>query len=343
MTRYRRLQTQGIGAGAADVLRAVLGRTKAEGPPKVVGSVHRVFDRSLYIEFTSEVSHAVQMPGPRLVLIGGPTFSGPLSLRLEADGPRGFDPNQVSTGTRCTLRTPTIAGGSGTTRVLTIGGSLEIEFETGLLDPRPAQSGPTVHLDSIHQESQIWRQAAETVANLIESETTDGLGWLEHLGTGTESPGTPEELEDVIEGCRQGVEPGWETQAPEAVRGLLGRGPGATPSGDDILAGVFLMLLRTTTATAHQRVRHAGETLVEVAAERTTSISTALLAQATRGRAADPILHAREALLTPQMAATDRRAALSNIRTIGHTSGVDTLVGMLLALLYIGPATSTSK
>lgn len=342
MTGYRRLQAQGVGVGAAELLRAILDCTHNEDPPQTVGSVHRVFDRSLYIEFTAELTHAVKMPGPRLMLIGDTSFSGPLSLRVAADRPRGFDPKEISTGTRCTLRTLTTGEATGT-RVLTVGGVLEIEFETKLLEAMPVESAPTVPLQSIHPGSHIWRRAAAAVTDLIQSETVDGLGWIDYLEGVRESPETPAELDAVIEGCRIALDPGWEGYPPDAVRGLLGRGPGATPSGDDILAGVFLMLLRTTTGEANQRVRHAGETLVDVAEERTTSISTALLAQATRGRAADPIVDAREALLRSQVAADERRTALSNIRAIGHTSGVDTLVGMLLVLLYIGPAVATSE
>lgn len=343
MSGYRRLETHGIGAGAAEILRAVLADAGGGHPSNVVGSVHRVFDTSVYIKFKSQYTQAIEMPGPRLVVIGGPTFSGPLSLRVQPDEPRGFDPNQISTGTRCRLRTATTGEGGGTSHVLAIGSALEIECKSDLLEPLPPTAWRPVELESIHPESDIWRNAAAAVARLTESEAMDGLGWLNHLGGATESPRIPEELERLVDACVQAVKSGWDTDPPDAGRDLLGRGPGATPSGDDILAGIFLMLLRTTTGEAHRHVRQAGDHLVKAAEHRTTSISTALLAQAARGRAADPILDAREALLTPQMDTEGRRAALSNIRNIGHTSGLDTLVGMLVALLYIGPNLPTSE
>jgi hypothetical protein len=343
MSGYRRLAAHGIGAGAAEILRVVVDGSQSRAPADAVGTVHRVFDRSFYIQFDAEHTAALDIPGPRLVVIGGPTFSGPLSLRVQPDAPRGFEPDQLSTGTPCRLRAATTTEGRGTVHVLATGDALEIEFEARLLEAQPTTSWPTVKLESIHPESHVWRYAAEAVAGLIESEATDGLGWLDHLQQVTESPSIPDEFVGLVQGCIEAVQSGWDGQPPESVHELLGRGPGATPSGDDILAGLFLMLVRTTTGAARRRVRHAGDELVELADNRTTSISTALLAQAMRGRAADPILEAREALLTPEMGLEDRRAALSDIRSIGHTSGLDTLVGMLVALLYIGPNLARSE
>jgi hypothetical protein len=110
---------------------------------------------------------------------------------------------------------------------------------------------------------------------------------------------------------------------------LLGLGPGLTPAGDDLLAGVLLTSAHLGTGlpslSAHVRQR----------ADATTALSADLLGHAAGGRAAPPVLGLLDAL-------TGRRPvgpALTELVALGSTSGFDTATGVLLAARsLLGPA-----
>ena len=107
------------------------------------------------------------------------------------------------------------------------------------------------------------------------------------------------------------------------VRGLLGRGDGLTPSGDDALAGALL-------------VAHAlgvGDALAAVVRRRlgaTTAVSAALLSAAADGFAARPVV----TLVDAAVAGDDLgvRETLPAVLSIGHSSGADLVVGVAAAL-----------
>ena len=108
-----------------------------------------------------------------------------------------------------------------------------------------------------------------------------------------------------------------------AVAGLIGRGQGLTPSGDDALAGVLLV--------THAR---GGEPALAAAVRaqlaRTTAISAALLDAAAQGYASRIVVDLVDA------AVADRHEVVASLRPrvlgIGHTSGHDLLTGVQAAL-----------
>ncbi|MGW1405560.1 oxamate carbamoyltransferase subunit AllH family protein [Streptomyces sp. NPDC002403] len=120
-----------------------------------------------------------------------------------------------------------------------------------------------------------------------------------------------------------------------AVLGLLGLGPGLTPAGDDFLTGPALL-----SSLTGSRLRPFARTLTGVLsryAGRTTPLSLTTLAEALSGRVREPWPAVLRALSDTagqgetQVVATLRdpvRRALA----IGHTSGTDTLSGLLTGL-----------
>lgn len=91
------------------------------------------------------------------------------------------------------------------------------------------------------------------------------------------------------------------------VTALLGRGPGLTPLGDDILAGALVALVAAGSPTGP---RLAAE-IIKKAPQRTTFVSAALLWHATRGEC------------VPELAALIAGApgATEALLRVGHTSG----------------------
>ncbi|WP_392544695.1 DUF2877 domain-containing protein [Oryzobacter telluris] len=114
------------------------------------------------------------------------------------------------------------------------------------------------------------------------------------------------------------------------VAGLIGRGRGLTPSGDDALAGALLV--------AHAlRVSRPLATAVRSRLHATTAVSGALLGAAGDGFAARPVVALVDAAVVGHVEATAR--TLPEVVAIGHTSGRDLVTGVLAALRALGPAT----
>jgi len=116
-----------------------------------------------------------------------------------------------------------------------------------------------------------------------------------------------------------------------AVRRLLGRGPGLTPLGDDILCGALAGLALLGPAA---RSRRAGRRLAELAgavdagtAGCTTALSAALLRHARCGEVA----LAAVPLLQALAGRGDLETALPALLAVGHTSGTGLAQGIVLA------------
>ncbi|MDF9714629.1 DUF2877 domain-containing protein [Nocardioides sp. ChNu-153] len=112
---------------------------------------------------------------------------------------------------------------------------------------------------------------------------------------------------------------------------LLGRGPGLTPSGDDLCAGALLVhrVLGTPGTDA------AVAALLERAEGRTTTPSVLLLRAAGEGRAAAPVRRAVEALLADDVERAELEAALDGLLALGHTSGADLAAGLRAGLAAV--------
>lgn len=164
---------------------------------------------------------------------------------------------------------------------------------------------------------------AATLAALVEATT-------EHLETVT-GP-VPHELRRPATEVASALRATDEMAAVRAARPLIGRGPGLTPAGDDVLAGLLASTLACdrarhgTQATRLATVtRDAGASIAGLARDATTSMSAALLAHAARGAVSGPVgdlLHALTGRGVPNQ-------ALERLLTVGHTSGRDLAVGVL--------------
>ncbi|HSO64130.1 MAG TPA: DUF2877 domain-containing protein, partial [Ornithinibacter sp.] len=114
-----------------------------------------------------------------------------------------------------------------------------------------------------------------------------------------------------------------EDAVASGVAGLLGRGSGLTPSGDDALAGALLVahaLGAAAPLAAAVRARLAA----------TTAVSAALLDAAADGFAARDVV----TLVDAALAGDDDAVAvvLPHVLAIGHSSGRDLVTGVAAAL-----------
>lgn len=105
------------------------------------------------------------------------------------------------------------------------------------------------------------------------------------------------------------------------VSQLAGLGPGLTPSGDDVLAGI-LLVASLTERFSPPDLRAAAETA------RTHDISLSFLRWAANGHSIEPV----HELLFAVAAGRPTRQAEQRVAAVGATSGHDLLLGLRVAL-----------
>jgi hypothetical protein len=113
-----------------------------------------------------------------------------------------------------------------------------------------------------------------------------------------------------------------------------GRGPGLTPAGDDVLAGI---LLADAVGRDRWGIRRRRDVAATVA---TTGISRAFLAWAARGQSIEPVHRLLDALARGDSGAG--RRALRSLGEIGASSGLDLAFGLAVGL-GVGRATPAAQ
>ncbi|WP_058912303.1 DUF2877 domain-containing protein [Entomohabitans teleogrylli] len=111
--------------------------------------------------------------------------------------------------------------------------------------------------------------------------------------------------------------------------GLVGLGPGLTPSGDDMLVGALAVLY-----TSHFRDLMRRRDLLpppDQLARLTTSVSCSYLNSARNGCFSLPVLRLMRDLQRGRQATP----AISRLTSFGHTSGADLLAGIVTALYWL--------
>ena len=115
-----------------------------------------------------------------------------------------------------------------------------------------------------------------------------------------------------------------------SVSGLIGLGPGLTPSCDDMLMGFMSSLLFVTEALGGDSdyAREVNQTIISFVDGHTTLLSQRLLEYAARGEAPELVSNLVEAIATGTEEQVKKDA--SKLLAVGHSSGTDTLLGVLL-------------
>jgi hypothetical protein len=119
--------------------------------------------------------------------------------------------------------------------------------------------------------------------------------------------------------------------ALKSGRSILGRGGGLTPSGDDWLSGFLLYHARMNNASAF--IRDLGNALTVMAFESTTMISANRIEAACEGWSEEMFLKIIDSLLITDAEISDEK--IERLVRFGHSSGVDTCVGIYAALKVI--------
>ena len=125
--------------------------------------------------------------------------------------------------------------------------------------------------------------------------------------------------------------PAWLSGGDPKITGsfgaLLGLGPGLTPSGDDLIAG---FLIGSSYIGRKRQAFDLWRQLEDKAVNRTTPISVAHLSAAGQGWGAAPFHALVDALVENRTAQLPK--ALDAVASIGHSSGLDAVGGLILLL-----------
>ena len=115
---------------------------------------------------------------------------------------------------------------------------------------------------------------------------------------------------------------------PPLARGLIGLGPGLTPSGDDFLGGLMIGLHAAGDRSAAAAL---WGWLEPLAARRTSAISRAHLSAAAQGEAHEAVHACVEGLFGARTTPRGTRwgSLLSRLDAVGHCSGRDGLAGVV--------------
>lgn len=135
----------------------------------------------------------------------------------------------------------------------------------------------------------------------------------------------------LAQGCAEGS----LLKSVVAAEQLVGLGPGLTPSGDDVLAGLLVALRHLGGATGAGRAVWLADWLAAAVTfdvrGRTTPISAALLHCAARGEASGEVL----AVLRGLSGRQSLEPALRRLLQLGHTSGADLAWGLRIGLAAV--------
>lgn len=130
----------------------------------------------------------------------------------------------------------------------------------------------------------------------------------------------------------QAVESLLSCRVDDAVQYWIGRGPGLTPSGDDLLLGMIAALWCAGSFTGSGAAALRDE-VEPIARQRTTRVSVEYLHHAVAGRVIGSLRNLLVALDAAD--ATGIAEAVDRLRRFGHTSGADCLLGVLAAQTYL--------
>jgi hypothetical protein len=114
----------------------------------------------------------------------------------------------------------------------------------------------------------------------------------------------------------------------DALSQVIGRGPGSTPAGDDVVIGILAVLTSSSTGQAAVAASRSLSEAMQPWLAGTTDISAHLLRQAARGWVGRNV-HELIAALMEGAPLTALQAAVQRVVGTGATSGADLCAGLL--------------
>jgi hypothetical protein len=129
---------------------------------------------------------------------------------------------------------------------------------------------------------------------------------------------------------RAGIRADNPAEMVQAAEQIIGHGRGLTPAADDCIAGVLLSLNRWKEISKLKfDLEEFNGAMIAMARQKTTSLSATIIHAAALGKADERILRVLDGIVSGNY---DESEALRDLVKMGHSSGVDALVGIVIAL-----------
>lgn len=190
-----------------------------------------------------------------------------------------------------------------------------------------------------------WRPAPPAKVASPRAEQRERLMWLAHHGLQSRTPRGLAKYLPVILGYGSegtgGFEDEWQVTAKlralqeavdwkdsklvETMLPLLGMGIGLTPSGDDLIVGMLLMINRWQLELFGENRLLINEAITREAWRRTTGLSASLIECAALGEADSRLVAVADCIAC---GLPNEETAFEGLLTWGSSSGLDTLAGM---------------
>lgn len=258
---------------------------------RLSGAVHSVFERAVNVENEA---------GELFTLACRDLDNAPDTLIVDA-------PRLDAWGIRCRDRVDAAAS------VLTIGERITIRMD-GARPWQPALPPYPVDDTRLRANLPIVRRQIERLAFGAAADAPPGLA--------TTMPALIARRTAML---RAALAAGDVAAALRHGTALIGLGPGLTPSGDDYLVGLFVVL--HLPRSPRPELAGLGAAIAAQVDERTNAISAAALKAAARGRVRECIASLLQALV--QDSAERVQATLAPVLAIGSTSGADIAAGLV--------------
>lgn len=336
---HRRLKATRLGAGATENIWPLVRRLEDSHRSRLTGAVVRAFNRTVYIS----VPPSRASDRPALVVLGTDSVrDGPLLVTLDTPVGLGFDDQHPNEDVQFRL------SADRSTLYVDLNGGVTATVPLSMVATLPAPGGVRnrINIDQFQPGTETLARQYALLTWLLEDGVADGLGLLAAL----DRRAAGEEVERIdrlltsfrttLCGNQRLVD---QKSIPEPLVDLIGLGPGATPSGDDILVGALLVLRCISDPVMSTRVRRLCDRLTSAAIGETTRPSAALLEQAARGRAAAPAIECVHGLTASGKHGECTHATVRRLLGTGHTSGADSLAGMLLVTTVVLPELATQE
>lgn len=258
----------------------------------------------------------IRTPGPWIIFVTDEPYRGPLTINL-SEGLAGLRDLEVGLQVSVTGGELMFPGGE---RIIGRDDATEwyCSIPSGRVSPISEQHRRLTYLSRQALERGRERGFRDFLPSLLDTELTS-----------RESEVEPEVLSDVMS-TRCALAQGDIEATVSSARSLLGLGPGLTPSGDDLLTGLILLLNRwEEILQPNLDLEELNDRFVKAAYERTTTLSANLIECASRGQSDERLVAVVDSVVTGVPGESE---GVSHLLGWGSSSGVDALVGVAVGL-----------
>ncbi len=254
----------------------------------------------------------------RVIFLTYSPFRGPSTINLE---PGMIDLRQNETGDKVTL----------SRKLIRFEGSrVVVDVDSAPVWNAALPAGNYGELQSAAIGDRLVRAALQAYEQKGAQGLAPSLRWL--VGKGALELGgdlTQGILDSFLE-IRTGIDEQDPAKITQAAERIAGHGRGLTPAADDCITGVVLSLNRWRNILRVEfDLDRLNEAILMMARRKTTSLSATIIQAATLGMADERILKVLDGIITGNF---DETQALGDLVRMGHSSGVDALVGIALVL-----------